>query len=532
MRRIAVGLALTSIALGGVATAVWWRFGDAGAFAAVPAEILLSLLAGLVTLSMLNLSIRWVRWHFLTRRFIRTIPTVASLRLYFGTLIAFATPLYLGELIRTALAARGKPGGRQMIFWVWATERLADATILGLFLLLSQGRWQALAGLSVVAAGLVTGLRLGMHSRPIRALLKPRVVAVVGGTTLAAWSLAVFALWGVVRGLGESIPLASAAEVFSVASFLGAASLIPAGSGVTGSSMILHLGSVGVSPNSCLVAVGLFRAGSSWFALGLGGLALLRWRRQLGSIARADDSETHFDALAADYHEEIPEHIRDRLVARKAQAMDMWLRRQTDGRPLRGLDLGCGHGWYAVEMASRGYAMSACDRSTGQVAFACRSVAEQSAEIEVRVADAGSLPYPDASFDFAYSVNVFHHMRGPVEQQAALSEIVRVLKPGGVFFLQEINTANPLFTFYMDYVFPVLREIDDGTEYWIRPSGLPAVAGASWHAEKTYLTFLPDFIPRALLPTLGVFERALEHSPVRTWSAHYVARLRKHPATD
>ena len=92
MRRIAVGLALTSIALGGVATAVWWRFGDAGAFAAVPAEILLSLLAGLVTLSMLNLSIRWVRWHFLTRRFIRTIPTVASLRLYFGTLIAFATP--------------------------------------------------------------------------------------------------------------------------------------------------------------------------------------------------------------------------------------------------------------------------------------------------------------------------------------------------------------------------------------------------------------------------------------------------------
>ena len=532
MRHIAVGLALASIALGLTATALWWRFGDASAFAAVPPQVLVSLLAGLVALSIVNLGIRWVRWHFLTRRFIRTIPTVASLRLYFGTLLAFATPLYLGELIRTALAARGKPGGRQMIFWVWATERLADATILGLFLLLSQSRWGALAILAALAAGLAAGLRLGVASPAIRALSRPRVIAVVGGTTLAAWGLAVLALWGLVRGLGESISLASAAEVFSVGTFLGAASMIPAGSGVTGSSMILHLGSVGVSPNTCLVAVGLFRAGSSWFAVGLGGLALLRWRRQLTSIARAGDSETRFDALAADYDDEIPEHVRDRLVGRKAQVMDEWLRRESDERPLRGLDLGCGHGWYTVAMAARGYSMSACDRSSGQVEFARRHIAEREPEVELRVADAGSLPYPDASFDFAYSVNVFHHMGGPAEQAAALTEIVRVLEPGGVFFLQEINTANPLFTFYMDYVFPVLREIDEGTECWIRPSALPPVAGASWSDEKAYLTFLPDFVPRALLPALGGFERALERSRLRTWSAHYVARLRKHPSAD
>ena len=47
----------------------------------------------------------------------------------------------------------------------------------------------------------------------------------------------------------------------------------------------------------------------------------------------------------------------------------------------------------------------------------------------------------------------------------------------------------------MGYVFPLIREIDDGTEAWIRPSALPEVEGASWTEDKAYLTFLPDFTP-------------------------------------
>ncbi|MDH3211713.1 MAG: hypothetical protein OEM05_04430 [Myxococcales bacterium] len=31
----------------------------------------------------------------------------------------------------------------------------------------------------------------------------------------------------------------------------------------------------------------------------------------------------------------------------------------------------------------------------------------------------------------------------------------------------------PVFAFSMGYVFPLLREIDDGTEVWIRRSALP-----------------------------------------------------------
>ncbi len=102
-----------------------------------------------------------------------------------------------------------------------------------------------------------------------------------------------------------------------------------------------------------------------------------------------------------------------------------------------------------------------------------------------------------------------------------------MLRPGGSFFLHEINTKNPIFALYMGYLFPLIREIDDGTEAWIKPYSLPAVSGATWDEDLTYLTFLPDFTPRPLVEWLSGVERSLERSRFRSWSAHYVARLVK-----
>jgi hypothetical protein len=79
----------------------------------------------------------------------------------------------------------------------------------------------------------------------------------------------------------------------------------------------------------------------------------------------------------------------------------------------------------------------------------------------------------------------------------------------------------------MGYVFPLIREIDDGTEAWVKPFALPEVGGAHWDGDNVYMTFLPDFTPRPLLGLLSGLERSLERSRFRTWSAHYVARLVK-----
>ena len=98
-----------------------------------------------------------------------------------------------------------------------------------------------------------------------------------------------------------------------------------------------------------------------------------------------------------------------------------------------------------------------------------------------------------------------------------------------LFSLHEINTLNPLFRAYMGYVFPLLRDIDEGTERWLMPTALPAVAGARWLPEVTYFTFMPDFVPPVAQRLLGRTELALERSSWRQWSAHYQACLVKHP---
>ncbi len=525
MRSLLTAFVLTVMAIGLVVTALWLRYAGMPAFAELSAASVATL-AGVAILSTVNLSIRWVRWHFLTRRFVRNVPARTSLMLYFGTLPAFATPLYLGEFIRTALVARRVPEARPAVFAVWAVERLADATALLVFLMLARGHAFGLAALATgVGALWLAGRRA--RGRTLRALLEPRSLAMLAATSLVAWAMPALALWGVVAQLGPSIPLAGAAQVFSLGTLLGGVALLPLGTGVAGSSMIVQLDSLGVASQVSVVAVAIFRLGTTWFALGLGLLAFLRWRRPILSVARQPVAQEHFDELAAEYGDQIPAAVRDRLVSRKIDIMGGWLRRSGVAPGAQGLDLGCGQGWYAVEMARLGYAMSACDRAAAQVDQARRFIAAEGQTIETTSADARSLPYSDASFDFAYGVNVMHHVIDPGGTSRALAEVVRVLRPGGSFFLQEINTENPLFAFYMGYVFPLIREIDDGTEAWVKPTSLPPVAGARWDPDHAYLTFLPDFTPAPLVRLFGPLERALERSPLRAWSAHFVARLVK-----
>jgi SAM-dependent methyltransferase len=178
-------------------------------------------------------------------------------------------------------------------------------------------------------------------------------------------------------------------------------------------------------------------------------------------------------------------------------------------------------------MSERGYQMDALDQAVDQIAHATRYAEGRGCAVTFQAADAERLPFSDQTFDFAYSINVIHHVTDALKRDRVLAEIVRVLKPGGLFFLHEINTENPLFRFYMSYFFPLMCEIDEGTERWIRPTRLPVVPGARWDGHIDYFTFLPDFTPRPVLDALRGIESWLERSSLRSWSAHYVARLTK-----
>jgi SAM-dependent methyltransferase len=59
------------------------------------------------------------------------------------------------------------------------------------------------------------------------------------------------------------------------------------------------------------------------------------------------------------------------------------------------------------------------------------------------VFDGDRLPFADASFDYAFTANVFHHI-DHAEHQKHFSDLRRVIKPAGALFLFEHNPYNPL----------------------------------------------------------------------------------------
>ena len=67
--------------------------------------------------------------------------------------------------------------------------------------------------------------------------------------------------------------------------------------------------------------------------------------------------------------------------------------------------------------------------------------------VELSLADVISLPYPDGTFDWVISVATYHHIKGEKERQMALSELRRVLKPGGEAFITVWNRWQPRFWF-------------------------------------------------------------------------------------
>jgi ubiquinone/menaquinone biosynthesis C-methylase UbiE len=105
----------------------------------------------------------------------------------------------------------------------------------------------------------------------------------------------------------------------------------------------------------------------------------------------------------------------------------------TEGWPYgSALELGCGTGFFLLNLKLAGVIDEGhvTDLSPGMVEVAKRNGKSLGFEVEGRVADAESIPYPDNSFDLVVGHAVLHHIP---DLDQALREVVRVLKPGGRF---------------------------------------------------------------------------------------------------
>lgn len=98
----------------------------------------------------------------------------------------------------------------------------------------------------------------------------------------------------------------------------------------------------------------------------------------------------------------------------------------------RVLDLGCGTGTLAIEMARHcpGLQIFGLDGDPGVLARAERKATQAGVEITWQQGLATKLPYPEASFDRAVSTLFFHHLAAQ-DKVSAATELYRVLRPAG-----------------------------------------------------------------------------------------------------
>jgi len=139
---------------------------------------------------------------------------------------------------------------------------------------------------------------------------------------------------------------------------------------------------------------------------------------------------------------------------------------------IRLLDCGCGPGTITLGLASviAPGTVTGIDQEASQIRIATESAVNQAISnthfLERNIYD---LPFPDQSFDAAFSHALFEHLQEPIK---GLGEIWRVLKPGGVVGLRSPDWGGFLIA-------PSTPELDKAFSYykWLQQqnSGNPYV---------------------------------------------------------
>jgi ubiquinone/menaquinone biosynthesis C-methylase UbiE len=108
------------------------------------------------------------------------------------------------------------------------------------------------------------------------------------------------------------------------------------------------------------------------------------------------------------------------------------------------LNVGCAHGPDFLPF-TQGFELWGVDSSPGMLKQALRYTAKFKFYVNLIVADALFLPFPNNTFDWAISVATYHHIKGSEEREKAFIELKRVLKPEGEALLTVWNHGQPRF---------------------------------------------------------------------------------------
>jgi len=150
------------------------------------------------------------------------------------------------------------------------------------------------------------------------------------------------------------------------------------------------------------------------------------------------------------------------------------------------LDIGCGSGALAIRIAqalpaARVAGIDTWGANWGYSKARCESNAQAEGvadRVSFQEGNAACLPFDDGSFDVVVSNFVFHEIHSVKDKRELLQEALRVLKPGGVFAIQDL--------FLWERVYGPIDDLIEAVRSW----GITTV--------ELVDTSQSDFIPKLL----------------------------------
>jgi ubiquinone/menaquinone biosynthesis C-methylase UbiE len=157
----------------------------------------------------------------------------------------------------------------------------------------------------------------------------------------------------------------------------------------------------------------------------------------------SDHDVDRFNRWAATYDR----HYLQRIVFAPVQKTVLELAASEVPRPAAILDIGSGTGrlLQAAESLFPDATLQGVDAAAEMVKQAEASLGEGS-RIKFRLATAEQLQFRDGQFDLVFSTMTFHHW---ADQATAISEVSRVLAPGGRWLLADFIATGPMRWFFL-----------------------------------------------------------------------------------
>jgi SAM-dependent methyltransferase len=122
------------------------------------------------------------------------------------------------------------------------------------------------------------------------------------------------------------------------------------------------------------------------------------------------------------------------------------------------LDLACGHGRHALELARRGFRVTGLDLSEPSLAEARETAAAAGVKLELVHGDMRELPW-EREFDAVLNLfTAFGYFADRADDERVLAQVERALRPGGSFLLDVVS----LFVLARGFQPRHWEELDDG----------------------------------------------------------------------